>query len=123
MRFFPALLSVIVIGVSVPAPRAAEKTFAPPAAAPALRTWGDLQARIAAHVGQSRFAPALWGVKVVSLANGRVWFEHDARRLLSPASNTKLYAGALALDVLGGEHVIRTPVLSSARPDAAGVVW
>lgn len=122
MRFIPALLSVAVLGVSVPAPRAAEKIPALPAAAPALRTLDEFQARISAHVGQARFAPALWGVKVVSLANGRVWFEHDARRLLSPASNTKLYTGALALDVLGGDPVIRTPVLASARPEAGGVV-
>ncbi|MFM9079894.1 MAG: D-alanyl-D-alanine carboxypeptidase, partial [Opitutaceae bacterium] len=122
MRFIPALLSVVILGVSVPAPRAAEKNPAPPAAAPALRTLDELQVRISVHVGQARFAPALWGVKVVSLANGRVWFEHDARRLLSPASNTKLYTGALALDVLGGDPVIRTPVLASARPEAGGVV-
>ncbi len=91
-------------------------------AAPAFRTLDELQARLAAHVGQPRFAPALWGVKVVSLETGRVWFEHDARRLLSPASNTKLYTGALALDVLGGDYLIRTPVLAAARPDAAGTV-
>jgi D-alanyl-D-alanine carboxypeptidase/D-alanyl-D-alanine-endopeptidase (penicillin-binding protein 4) len=85
-------------------------------------TLAELQARLAAHVEQPRFAPALWGVKVVSLATGRVWFEHHADRYLSPASNTKLYTGALALDVLGGDYVIRTPVLATAAPDAAGVV-
>jgi len=122
MRSIPALLSAVVIGFCLPAPRAAEKAPASPAVAPAPRTLEELRMRIAAHVGQARFSPAIWGVKVVSLASGRVWFEHDARRLLSPASNTKLYSGALALDVLGGDHVIRTPVLSSARPDAAGVV-
>lgn len=122
MRFAPALLSFAILGLSVPAPRAAEKESAAPPAAPALRTLDELQARIAAHVGQPRFASALWGVKVVSLANGRVWFEHDARRLLSPASNTKIYTGALALDVLGGDHVIRTPVLAAVPPGAGGVV-
>lgn len=102
---------------------------APPPPPSGFRTLAELQARLAAHVGQPRFAPALWGVKVVSLESGRVWFEHDARRLLSPASNTKLYTGALALDVLGGDHLIRTPVLAAARPDASGnvagdvVVW
>lgn len=108
--------------------RAADKA-APPPPPSGFRTLAELQARLAAHVGQPRFAPALWGVKVVSLESGRVWFEHDARRLLSPASNTKLYTGALALDVLGGDHLIRTPVLAAARPDASGnvagdvVVW
>ena len=91
-------------------------------AVPAPATLAELQARLAAHVGQPRFAPALWGVKVVSLSTGRVWFEHHADRYLSPASNTKLYTGALALDVLGGDYAIRTPVLAAAAPDASGVV-
>ena len=122
MRFAPALLSIAVLGLCVPAPRAAEKESAAPPVAPAVHTLDELRARIAAHVGQPRFASALWGGKVVSLANGRVWFEHDARRLLSPASNTKIYTGALALDVLGGDHVIRTPVLAAAQPGTGGVV-
>ncbi len=91
-------------------------------AVPPPTSLAELQARLAAHVEQPRFAPALWGVKVVSLSSGRVWFEHHSDRFLSPASNTKLYTGACALDVLGGDYVIRTPVLAATAPDAAGIV-
>ncbi len=94
---------------------------APPPRPPAA-TFAELRDRLAAHVSQPRFHRALWGVKVVSLDTGRVWFEHDAHRLLSPASNTKLYTGALALDALGPDYRIRTPVVASARPDGAGTI-
>ena len=69
---------------------------------PAVQTVGELRARLEAHVTEARFGGGLWGVKIVSLDSGRTLFEHHADRLMSPASNTKLYTGALALDVLGG---------------------
>ncbi len=90
----------------------------PAPAAP--RTFDELHARLAAHVEAPRFSGALWGVKIVSLDTGRTWFEHHADRLMSPASNCKLYAAALALDRLGGDFQIVTPIFASAKPDAAG---
>jgi len=81
-----------------------------------------LQQRLTAHVQQSRFAAAQWGVKIVSLDTGRVLFEHNADKLLSPASNTKLYTVALALDRLGGDYRIRTSLLATARPNRAGTL-
>ncbi|MBI2813357.1 MAG: D-alanyl-D-alanine carboxypeptidase/D-alanyl-D-alanine-endopeptidase [Opitutae bacterium] len=83
---------------------------------------GDLAARLEALVTQPRFAGAFWGVKVVSLDSGRTLFAHGADRRMSPASNCKLYAGALALDQLGGDHRIRTPLRATAGPDQAGVL-
>jgi len=81
-----------------------------------------LQARLAAFLNQPKFAGALWGVQVMSLDTGRVLFEHAPGRRQSPASNSKLYAGALALDRLGGDYRIVTPLRAAARPDAAGVL-
>lgn len=85
-------------------------------------TLDELRAQLSAHVGQPRFRGAAWGVKVVSLETGGVLFEHEPARLLSPASNAKLYVGALALDRLGGDYRIVTPILATAKPDAAGVL-
>jgi D-alanyl-D-alanine carboxypeptidase/D-alanyl-D-alanine-endopeptidase (penicillin-binding protein 4) len=59
-------------------------------------------------------------VKIASLDTGRVLFEHHADRLLSPASNSKLYTSALALDRLGADYRIVTPLLGTAKPDANG---
>jgi len=80
----------------------------------------ELRDQIEQHLGAPRFSPALWGVKVVAQDTGAVLFEQHADRLMSPASNSKLYAGALALDALGGEHRIVTPMLATARPDRKG---
>jgi D-alanyl-D-alanine carboxypeptidase/D-alanyl-D-alanine-endopeptidase (penicillin-binding protein 4) len=79
-------------------------------------TLAGLRERLTAHVGAPRFAESLWGVKIVSLDTGRTWFEHAAHRPLSPASNSKLYTGALALDRLGGDFRIVTPLLATAQP-------
>ena len=95
--------------------------------APALETNGaatvaGLAGQIEAHITQPRFNGALWGVKIVSLDSGKIVFEHHADRLMSPASNSKLYAGALALDRLGADYRIVTPILASAKPDTDGTV-
>ena len=82
----------------------------------------ELAGQIEAHLAEPRFQGALWGVKIVSLDSGKTIFEHHADRLMSPASNSKLYAGALALDRLGGDYRIVTPILATARPDADGIV-
>src|SRR6266704_2334365 len=63
-----------------------------------IATLAELQTRINEHLGQPRFAPALWGVKIVSLDSGKELLEHNARKLFKPASNAKLFTGALALD-------------------------
>jgi D-alanyl-D-alanine carboxypeptidase/D-alanyl-D-alanine-endopeptidase (penicillin-binding protein 4) len=107
------VLLLLILGFGGPL-RAAE------AAVPA--TLAELQERLDQRLRGERFRGGLWGVQVVSLASGRVWFEHEPRRLMSPASNSKLFAGALALDVLGPDYRIRTPVMASAAPDAGGTL-
>jgi D-alanyl-D-alanine carboxypeptidase/D-alanyl-D-alanine-endopeptidase (penicillin-binding protein 4) len=93
-----------------------------PAVARSARTVEELRGQLGRHLAQERFRGAIWGVKVLSLASGQTWFEHAPARLLSPASNAKLYTGALALDRLGGDYRIVTPILATAKPDAAGNV-
>lgn len=84
---------------------------------------GDtLAARIAAHVGQARFEGAHWGVHVIALDSGRTLVAHGAGTRAIPASNTKLFTAALALDALGPEHRFTTTLEAAAPPDARGVV-
>src|SRR5436190_23810579 len=71
-------------------------------------TVDSLRARINAHIGQPRFAPAAWGVKIVSLDSGKTIFEHNGQKYFNPASNAKLYSAALALDRLGADFRIKT---------------
>lgn len=86
----------------------------------AAGTVAELRTQLDAIVRHARFAPALWGMKIVSLETGATLFEHHADRLMSPASNSKLFTGALALDRLGGDYRIATPIFGTAKPDAAG---
>jgi serine-type D-Ala-D-Ala carboxypeptidase/endopeptidase (penicillin-binding protein 4) len=85
-------------------------------------TIDSLRGRIAAHLAQARFAPAAWGVKIVSLESGKTIFEHNQKKYFNPASNAKLYTAALALERLGVDYRIRTSLYSTARPDAAGTL-
>ena len=90
----------------------------PPAVA--AHSVDELRAQVEALVTQPRFNGALWGAKIVSLDTDVTLFEHHADRLLSPASNTKLYTAALALDQLGSDYRIVTLIFGTAKPDAAG---
>ncbi len=77
----------------------------------------QVRSAIAAHLKQERFEQAQWGVKVVSLASGALLFEANSEKLLKPASNAKLYTGALALDQLGSDYRIRTSLYAANSPE------
>ncbi len=82
----------------------------------------DLTNRIWAHLSQPRFDGAVWGIKIASLDSQKTVFEYHPGRLMSPASNSKLYAAALALDRLGADYRIVTSILASARPGPDGTL-
>jgi D-alanyl-D-alanine carboxypeptidase/D-alanyl-D-alanine-endopeptidase (penicillin-binding protein 4) len=81
-----------------------------------------LHQRLSNHLAQPKFSAAAWGVKILSLDTGHVLFEHDAGKLLKPASNAKLYTSALAFDRLGREFRIKTSLLSKSRPARTGTL-
>ena len=82
----------------------------------------ELRQRLADHIGQPKFAGAMWGAKIVSLDTGVTVFEHNPQKLFSPASNSKLYTVALALDRLGADYRIKTSLYAKARPKASGTL-
>jgi D-alanyl-D-alanine carboxypeptidase/D-alanyl-D-alanine-endopeptidase (penicillin-binding protein 4) len=86
------------------------------------KTLVELQQQLSNHISQAKFDAAFWGVKVVSFESGKVIFEHNSQKVFSPASNSKLYTVALALDRLGADYRIKTSLYSSARPTASGVL-
>lgn len=85
-------------------------------------TLEELRQRLAEHITHNRFEAGLFGVKIVSLDTGKVVYEHNAGKLFSPASNSKLYTVALALDELGGDYRIKTSLYAAANPDRRGVL-
>lgn len=61
-------------------------------------------------------ARASWGMYAVEAATGKVLFRWNDERWFVPASNTKLYATALALTRLGPAYRFRTEVRAAALP-------
>src|SRR5687768_17573395 len=86
------------------------------------KTLPELQTRISEILAKPQLAPAMVGVKVVSLDTGRVLFEENSGKLLRPASNMKLYTVAAALDRLSPDYRFVTSVYATTRPDSAGIV-
>ena len=102
MRFVALLLSGAVLGAA-PRPR--------------------LQLKIDEVISHSpTVAAAFVGLRVVSLRDGRVLYAHDQDRLFAPASNTKLFTTALALNVLGPDYRFITRIFASQPIDASGRV-
>jgi serine-type D-Ala-D-Ala carboxypeptidase/endopeptidase (penicillin-binding protein 4) len=62
----------------------------------------------------------LWGVEVISLPDGKVLYQHNADKLMQPASNTKLFATAAALGLIGPDYKFQTTVEAAAPPDSKG---
>src|SRR5260370_511070 len=83
-----------------------------------VKTLAELQQQLSTHLSQPKFDAALWGVKVVSLDSGQVIFEQNSQKLFSPASTSKLYTVALALDRLGPDFRIKTSLYATARPNS-----
>lgn len=94
----------------------------PQASSQRSETLDSLRSRIGEHIAQPRFAPAAWGLKIVSLDTGKTIFEHNPQKYFNPASNAKLYTTALALEQLGADFRIKSSLYSSARPDASGTL-
>ncbi len=108
------LLVCLVAALGAPAGWAQEQT--------APSTLAELQQRLSERVSQPKYAAALWGVKVASLDTGKLVFEHNAEKLFTPASNSKLYTVALALDRLGPDYRIKTSLYARTPPNRRGTL-
>jgi len=80
-----------------------------------------LQQRLQHELDRSNGASTVWGA-VVTRADGRPVFATNAHLAFIPASNTKLFIGAMALDHLGPEARLSTPVRVHHPPDASGTL-
>ncbi len=88
-----------------PAPPAAAKSAAetkPRADVAAFRR------RVEATLSEARADKGTWAVLVTQAATGEVLFALNPQRYFMPASNTKLFATALALATLGPDYRFRT---------------
>jgi D-alanyl-D-alanine carboxypeptidase/D-alanyl-D-alanine-endopeptidase (penicillin-binding protein 4) len=125
--FYAAVAALLVFlpcpsALAQAAPAPAPKPINPPAPSRPLTVLQVLQQHIAAVIAQPRYKAAFWGVKVVSLDTHQVLFQQNADKLFVPASNTKLFTTALALDRLGPDYQIRTSLFAKAKPTSRGTV-
>lgn len=79
-----------------------------------------LRDRLARTLAGADVPGAIWGAQVASLRSGETWFETNPAVRLVPASNTKLFTAALALDRLGPSRHLSTSLRIDAPPDASG---
>ena len=79
----------------------------PPVPAPT----STLAERVDAVTNAREYAGAHWGMLVVDLATGRPVFERNPDQLFCPASVTKLFTTAAALNELGADYRFKTPVV------------
>lgn len=102
---------------AVPAPTS---TLAPtPASTP---TMADLQTKIRAKTFDSTIRRGRIGIKITSLASGKVVFENDADKYFMPASNMKNFTVATAIEKLSPDYRFATTISTSATPDSSGAL-
>ncbi|HTR64368.1 MAG TPA: D-alanyl-D-alanine carboxypeptidase/D-alanyl-D-alanine-endopeptidase [Terriglobales bacterium] len=80
----------------------------------------SLEARVNAVLSSPDLGRGFWGIDVVSLASGKVLYQHDAEKLFTPASNTKLFTTAAALELIGPNYQFRTTLETNGAFDKYG---
>ena len=68
------------------------------------------QTSLSKHLADPKFSHAEWGIMIKRAADGSVIFATNEHHALKPASNAKLLTAAYALQTLGPEKRIVTPV-------------
>ncbi|MBI4322230.1 MAG: D-alanyl-D-alanine carboxypeptidase/D-alanyl-D-alanine-endopeptidase [Chloroflexi bacterium] len=72
-------------------------------------------------VESPEFAHTTWGLLAVDLETGQEVYESlNPALMFDPASTTKLFTVAAAIDILGADHRFRTPVYKRGQIDANG---
>lgn len=122
LHFLVPLFFALHLGSqTVPPPQTTATPVAPPAAVQELGT--RLATRINAVRQQDpRAQHAIWGISIVELATGTPVYAENADKLLQPASNTKLFATATTLALIGPNYRFLTSVESARGPDKLGRV-
>jgi D-alanyl-D-alanine carboxypeptidase/D-alanyl-D-alanine-endopeptidase (penicillin-binding protein 4) len=79
-----------------------------------------LATELEAVINGPDYKHAHWGILVTDLESGKSVYEHNADKLFTPASTTKLYSVASALDALGADYRFETPVARQGEVDKDG---
>jgi D-alanyl-D-alanine carboxypeptidase/D-alanyl-D-alanine-endopeptidase (penicillin-binding protein 4) len=80
------------------------------ATGPSARAGDPLADKVDQFLAQPHFKTAHWGILFVDLATGETVLARNTDKLFAPASTTKLFSTAAALDALGSDYRFRTPI-------------
>lgn len=73
-------------------------------------------------VNAPEYKHSLWGILVVDAETGETLHEQNADKLFAPASVTKLFSVAAALEALGTDHRFTTRIVRQGEVDGQGVL-
>jgi len=97
-------------------------TITPTPTPSVVQTLEGLQSKIR----QRLFAPEVRrgriGIKIVSLATGKIVFENDSDKYFMPASNMKNFTVATAMERLTPDFRFVTSVFAASQPDSDGTI-
>jgi serine-type D-Ala-D-Ala carboxypeptidase/endopeptidase (penicillin-binding protein 4) len=79
-----------------------------------------LAVRIEKILAQPELQRGFWGIEVASLTTGKVLYAHNAEKLFTPASNTKLFTTAATLALIGPDYKFHTTVETNGTLDKYG---
>lgn len=82
----------------------------------------DLPPEIRAIIEGPRYRYARWGIMAQDIQSGQTLCAHNTDQLFSPASVTKLFTAAAALDRLGPDYRFRTPLYRRGEIDGKGTL-
>lgn len=76
--------------------------------------------RIEAVIDAPPFQQAHWGILIADAKTGKALYSRNPDKLFVPASVTKLFSVAAALDALGADYRFETPIWARGEIDEAG---
>src|SRR5579883_1155937 len=120
-RIALALLIVAVAFAATP-PRPPRPAASPAAAAPAPPSALHQRLEKLFKDLPPGLQRAHWGIAAKNLRTGRLLYVKNEDQLFTPASNTKLFTVALALQRLGPNYRYQTTLWADCAPDETGTV-
>ncbi len=79
-----------------------------------------LNQRMEELLSAPHYKHAHWGLLVMDMESGETVYELNADKLFAPASTTKLYSVAAALDALGADYRFETPIYRRGKLTEGG---
>ncbi len=114
-----------VIATPTPTPKPSPAVTVSPTPTPTpipVQTLPELQSKIRFRLARPETRRGQIGIKIISLATGKVVFEENAEKYFMPASNMKNFTIAAGLEKLTPDFKFVTSVYAATTPDPSGTV-